>query len=105
MASEPERQFYAISDDQACDHREVRHLAAGGDVNRYYRCPECDGVLIREGGPAPSGGSDDLGTVDPRMGDLLEDLEAYHGDGSSSMGSAGRSLSERLVDACRRFTP
>ena len=102
MASEPEREFYAISDDPACDHDEVRHLAQGGDVNRYYRCPDCDGVLVREGGPTPDGGTDDLGTVDPEMGDLMADLEAHHGDRPGSATQPSRSLVGRVA-AWRRL--
>lgn len=105
MGSQPEQAFYAIPDDPTCDHEEVRHLAQDAGVSRYYRCPDCDAVLVRPGGSSPSGGTDDLGTIDPRMGDLLEDLEAYHGDGSSSLDSGGRSLRGRVLDACRRLVP
>ena len=105
MVPEPEQGFYAIPDDPACDHEEVRHLAQDGGVSRYYRCPDCETVLVRPGGSPPEGGTDDLGTIDPRMGDLLEDLEAYHGDGSSSLGADDRSLPGRILDACRRLVP
>lgn len=105
MVPEPEGGFYAIPDDPACDHEEVRHLAQDAGVSRYYRCPNCESVLVRPGGPAPEGGTDDLGTIDPRMGDLLADLEAYHGDGSSSLGVGDRSLRDRILDAWRRLVP
>jgi hypothetical protein len=105
MVPEPENGFYAVPDDPTCDHEEVRHLAQDAGVSRYYRCPDCDTVLVRPGGPPPEGGTDDLGTIDPRMGDLLDDLEAYHGDGSSSLGSGEGSLAGRLLEACRRLVP
>ena len=102
MASKPERQFYAISDEPGCDHERVRHLAQGGGVNRYYRCPDCDGVLVREGGPEPTGGSDDLGTIDPEMGDLMADLEAHRG-GRSSKTRRSDSVLGRFAAAWRRL--
>lgn len=103
MASEPERQFYAISNESGCDHGEVRHLAQGGDVNRYYRCPDCDGVLIREGGPTPGGGTDDLGTIDPEMGDLMADLEAHDGGRRGADRHGPGSLFGRFAAAWRRL--
>ena len=106
MASEPERQFYAISEEPGCDHDEVRHLAQGGDVNRYYRCPDCDGVLIRDGGPTPEGGTDDLGEIDPEFGDLMADLEAHRPSGGSRGSTATRgsnSVFGRVVAAWRRL--
>lgn len=104
MVPDPEPSFYAIPDDPACDHEAVRHVPGAG-VNRYYRCPDCETVLVRAGGPTPDGGTDDLGTIDPRMDDLLEDLEAHHGDGTSSLGPDVRSLPGRFVAALRRLVP
>ena len=102
MASKPERQFYAISDEPGCDHERVHHLAQSGDVNRYYRCPDCDGVLIRQGGPTPTGGSDDLGTIDPEMGDIMADLEARNGGRSSDARGSG-SVFGRFAAVWRRL--
>lgn len=103
MVSGPEQQFYAISDEPGCDHERVRHLAQGGDVNRYYRCPTCDGVLIRQGGPTPTGGTDDLGTVDPDLDDLLIDLDHYHRKRGVPKSSHASSLASRVIAAWRQL--
>lgn len=100
MVPDPDGGFYAIPDDPACDHEAVHHVPQSG-VNRYFRCPDCETVLVRAGGPEPDGPTDDLGTVDPRMGDLLEDIDAYHGDGTTSYVPERRSLRDRLADALR----
>jgi hypothetical protein len=65
-------------DDADCTHDNLRQLASDGGANRTFRCRSCGGVLVRET-PLRSGGSDaDLGSVDPRLGEVPEDIDGYH---------------------------
>ena len=64
--------------DGDCEHDTLERLASDAGANRYFRCRDCGGVLVHEP-PMRSEGTDaDLGTVDPRMDDLLVDLDHYH---------------------------
>jgi len=82
MPSTPESgpRTYAIQagDDADCSHDDVRQLASDGGANRYFRCRSCGGVLVREAPLQSKGSGADLGTVDPRFEDLLDDLDHYH---------------------------
>lgn len=103
-------QFYAIPGgaDRACEHDVVNGLGSGG-LNRYFECASCGCVLVRETGIARStGATDQLGTVDPNLEDLLEDIEAYH-EGRDSPYAPARSQPETLLDrvlaSLRRLLP
>lgn len=103
-------QFYAIPGgaDQACEHDVVNGLGNGG-LNRYFECAACGCVLVRETGiGGTTGATDQLGTVDPNLEDLLEDLEAYH-EGRDSPYAPARATPETLLDrflaSLRRLLP
>lgn len=103
--------FYAIPDgdagDPVCDHDAVSGLGGDGGLNGYFECSSCECVLVRDGGGfAGDGATDDLGTVDPRLEDLLEDIEAYH-DGRRSPFEAAppETVFDRLAGALRRLIP
>lgn len=105
-----ERRLYAIpgqatEDAATCDHASVRELGSDGGANRYLECPSCESVLVREGYlPERERSSDDLGTIDPRLDDLLDDIDAYHdGTGSSFAIQREPTAVSRFVDACRRL--
>ena len=71
---------YAIgtAGDGDCEHDTLERLASDAGANRYFRCRNCGGVLVREPPMRSEGTGADLGTVDPRMDDLLVDLDHYH---------------------------
>ncbi|MUV87771.1 hypothetical protein GJ631_14725 [Natronomonas sp. CBA1123] len=104
---DPEHRLYAIpgGGDADCDHDAVHELGADGGANRYFECPDCGSVLVREGRRPPEGRSaEGLGTVDPRLGDLLDDIDAYHdGTGSSFAPDRPESTLERVTEAWRRL--
>ena len=61
-----------------CDHDSLREMASDAGANRYFRCRDCGGVLVREP-PMRSEGTDaDLGTIDPEFDEVLADLDHYH---------------------------
>lgn len=102
-------QFYAIPSGgnaaTECDHAAVHGLGSDGGLNRYFECPNCGSVLVREGAFAyGDGANDDLGEVDPHMGDLLEDIAAHHdGRRSPYEASPPETVFDRLSDAVWRF--
>ena len=81
-----------------CEHDAVDELAGDAGANRYFRCRDCGCVLVREP-PMHSEGTDaDLGTVDPRMEDLLVDIDHYH-----ERRAGGSSVLGRVAGAVRRL--
>ncbi len=88
---------YAIGGGRAdCEHDALEALATDAGANRYFRCRDCGGVLVREPPMKRDGTDADLGTIDPRFDDLLEDLDRYHDRDDAS-------LVGRTVAAVRRF--
>ena len=53
-------------------------MASDAGGTRYFKCPDCGGVLVREPPMKGDGTDADLGTIDPAFEDLLEDVEHYH---------------------------
>lgn len=102
-------QFYAIPGAGAaaveCDHAAVQGLGSDGGMNRYFECPNCGSVLVREAAfPHGDGANDDLGSVDPQLGDLLADIEAHHdGRDSPYESSPPETAIDRLADAVWRL--
>ncbi len=77
-ADGPKTFLVRAGDDADCAHDDLRQLASDGGANRYFRCRACGGILVREA-PLRSEGSDaDLGSVDPRLGEVLEDIDDHH---------------------------
>jgi len=106
-ATDREPGLYAVpgsADYENCDHEGVRTMGSDGGTNRYFECLDCGSVLVQEGllGGEGEGGSDDLGEVDPRLGDLLDDIDAHYAGEPTSFGP-GRagSLRDRLAAAWR----
>ncbi|WP_254839487.1 hypothetical protein [Natronomonas marina] len=99
MPSTPEggpRTYAIAAGDADCEHDALSELGGDAGANRYFRCRSCGGVLVRES-PMQSEGTDvDLGTVDPRMDDLLADLDHYHDRQPASP-------LDRAADALRRL--
>ena len=80
-----------------CDHESRREMASDAGANRYFRCPDCGGVLVREPPMKGEGTDADLGTVDPAFEDLLEDLEHYHDRNRASVLGRAVAAVKRLV--------
>ena len=79
-----------------CDHESRREMASDAGANRYFRCLDCGGVLVREPPMKADGPDADLGTVEPAFEDLLEDLTHYHDRTRAS-------VLDRVVAAVRRL--
>ena len=76
-----------------CDHESRREMGSDAGANRYFRCLDCGGVLVRESPMTGEGTDDDLGTVEPAFEDLLVDLEHYHDRKRASvLGRAGAAV-------------
>jgi hypothetical protein len=101
-----EETFYAIpgSEESACGHDAVRELGSDG-TNQFFECVDCGSALVKQrvvsrAETPPS----DLGSVDPRMTDLLDDIDAYHaGEPTSFSPGRSKSVVSRLASAWRRL--
>jgi hypothetical protein len=98
---EPERPRYAIQGDADCDHADARGLGFDGGTNRYYRCPDCGAVLVEEDTLSSAGGTDDPGTVDPRLGPAsTTSTTITSGTGSPQVRRRSSATSSRPGGAC-----
>jgi hypothetical protein len=89
---------YAIGAGHAdCDHESLRAMASDAGANRYFRCRDCGGVLVREPPMRSEGVDADLGTIDPEFDDLLDDLDQFHDSRRSSVVGRAVAAVRRLV--------
>lgn len=101
-----ERRLYAVpgEGDPDCDHEVVTDIGNDAGANRFYECPDCGSILIREGYlPEGDGSTADLGTVDPRIGDLLDDIDRYHETGSAFGPEKETPIRDRLAEVYSRM--
>jgi predicted RNA-binding Zn-ribbon protein involved in translation (DUF1610 family) len=106
MPSEDERRVFAIAGDPDCDHATARELGSDG-ANRFFECPDCGSALIQEGHRSePRKATNEFGDMDSRLGDLLDDIDAYHRGEPTAFSPRRRdSFLDRVAAALGRLFP
>jgi hypothetical protein len=106
MPSDNERRLFAIAGDSDCDHDAARELGSDG-ANRFFECPDCGSALIKEGPTTDhQKATNEFGDMDSRLGDLLDDIDAYHkGEPTAFTSEKPDSFLDRLAAALGRLLP
>ncbi|WP_336135078.1 hypothetical protein [Natronomonas amylolytica] len=106
MSSSSEPRVFAIAGDPDCDHAAARELGSDG-ANRFFECPDCGSALITESSISePQKATNEFGDMDSRLGDLLDDIDAYHkGEPTAFSQQRPDSFVGRLAAALARLLP
>jgi predicted RNA-binding Zn-ribbon protein involved in translation (DUF1610 family) len=106
MSSSSEPRVFAIAGDPECDHAAARELGSDG-ANRFFECPNCGSALIKETPISePQKATNEFGDMDSRLGDLLDDIDAFHrGEPSAFSTQQPDSFVDRLAAALARLLP